>query len=108
MVEGKEITLGTDKYILPPIPLAGLSKLGDRLSLIGAGFTLEAVDAMIDGVWLSLLRNYPDIPRDVVEMNIDLLNQEGIFQAWVSVNRLDKRKEPVTGEIPAGEQTGTK
>ena len=85
MVDGKEITLGGQKYTLPPIPLSGLARLGDRIKTIG-GDDPDAIDALIDGVHISLRRNYPDIERVTVDNNIDPLNFAAVLEAFTAVN----------------------
>lgn len=53
MVDGKEITLGNIQYTLPPIPLSGLSKLGNRIASIGTDSPESILAAGLDAaIWL--------------------------------------------------------
>lgn len=99
MVDGKSINLGGQDYVLPPCPLSGLAKLGDRLKLIGTGMSEEAIESLTDGIFFSLRRNYPEIKREFVHDNIDLLNIHAVVDAFIAVNGFQKAVEA------SGEQT---
>jgi hypothetical protein len=100
MVDGKEIKLGGSTFILPPCPLSGLSKLGDRLKNIGTGMSEEATSSLSDGVFYSLRRNYPEITQGFVSDNIDLLNVHSVVDAFVEVNGF-QNEAAATGGIKA-------
>lgn len=101
MVEGKEIKLGGKEFVLPPIPLSGLAKLGDRLQQIGTGMSEEAISSLVDGIFYALRRNYPDMSRDFVADNIDLMNANDVLNAFVEVNGFKRAEVTGSGEVQA-------
>lgn len=98
MVDGEEIILSGETYTIPPIPLSGLAKIGAGLSAISAQITEESVTPLVDAVYHSLRRNYPEITRAVVDNGIDLKNVEAVLLAFQKVNGFDAVKEEAEGE----------
>lgn len=87
MNEGEEIVLAKQKYILPPIPLIKMAKIGQLMK--GGDFTQDEayVEALIDALWWSLQRNYgKTFPRETVELNLDASNINATMAAFMKVN----------------------
>ena len=87
-VSGKIITIGKEEYELPPLPLIKFKSVS---VFLGDGDLLSSenkVDALIDGIFWSLRRNYPDISRDLIADGLDLVNYSLIVSAFVEVNEL--------------------
>src|SRR6266446_4512916 len=64
-VQGRPIKLADVEYILPPLPLARLSGV-KRLMEGGNAVEDEGfVSSMVDALYFSLLRNYPELGRDI-------------------------------------------
>lgn len=108
IVDGEEITLGGATFTLPPLPLARLKHLGVLLtggdpSDPESGYT----DALTDAVYYSLRRNYPDISRELVEDNIDLVNFQDVLQKFMKVNNLNAKGEAGKQANPAETEKST-
>lgn len=85
--DGLELKLGKTVYILPPLPLAKMSKIGRLMQ--GGDFTQDDqyVSVLVDAIWWSLQRNYgKDLSRDVVEDNIDMTNIKDVLDKFMQVN----------------------
>lgn len=98
MTPGTKIILGGTEYIMPPIPLEGLAEIGDRLNQLGGAITPISAATLIDSIFLSLKRNYPEIKREEVSANIDFINFQATLDAFVSVNKLEPKANAL-GEI---------
>jgi hypothetical protein len=90
MYPGKNLLFDgeTELLTLPRMSLAGLAELGDRMSLIGKGLTVESAGALTDALWISLKRNYPALPRITVENGITVENYGVMIGLFVEVNDL--------------------
>lgn len=89
-ISGKEIELGGEKYVMPPIPLAYMGRFKRaQLAMQADDFEKGAVE-LIDVVHGTLIRNYPDLSIDVVSQNLDLSNFGLIIEAMSNVSGLEK------------------
>lgn len=68
MIDGVEIDLGTEKYILPPMALGDVEKHQKATK----GTSEIPVTLIIDAIHAALKRNYPELSRDVVAQGIDV------------------------------------
>lgn len=103
MNEGEVIKLAGKDYILPPIPLIKMAKIGQLMK--GGDFTQDEayVDALIDALWWSLQRNYgKTFPRETVELNLDASNINKTMEAFMKVNGFASAAAP-SGEAQAGQ-----
>jgi len=101
----KKVTLGGVEYTLSALPLIGLSAIGKNLDLIGDNNSADGVQALIDGIWYGIKRNHPDVPREIVEWNIDTHNYKDILEAFTLVNKTKDRG--ASGKPPARKSTGS-
>jgi hypothetical protein len=100
MVPGVEIQLGSEKYTLPPLPLI---HMGSIRKLLAGGSTLEDddyVNSLVNALHLSLQRNYPEVQREVVAANLDMVNYKHCLTAFMEANNLTPKGE-ASGENPA-------
>jgi hypothetical protein len=100
-VNGEEIQLGNEKYVLPPLPLIRMASVKRLMS--GGDFMGddEYVQSLINAIYWSLLRNYPTLDRAVVENGLDMTNFQPIMNAFMSVNGFANK--PSDAEGVAGE-----
>jgi hypothetical protein len=98
-----EFSNGTTMTV-PPLNLAAVETLQDRLATFKGGMDKESVALMVDATLLALKRNYPDMTRDqVVNDLLDLGNMEEVMQAVMDVSGLRrKEQEQALGEAQAG------
>ncbi|MEM5789350.1 MAG: hypothetical protein AAGU11_18720 [Syntrophobacteraceae bacterium] len=61
MLEGIPIEIGGEKYIVPPMGLAGLKRTNEIRKKFDQLSEDEQLDAMIGIVHAALVRNYPDL-----------------------------------------------
>jgi hypothetical protein len=97
LVDGEAITLGKQALVLPPIPLVKVPTLEPIMS--GHPNPLsspEYVEAFMGGLYWSLRRNYPDINREWVENQVDLVAFPVLLDKFLVVNGFKK-------DAPAGE-----
>ena len=99
-VEGEVIKLNGVEYVLPPIPLAKMAKVGRLMQGGNAMEDEEYVASLVDAVWWSLLRNYKELERAEVEENLDMTNFQAIMDAFMKVNGFAK-KDGNKGEAEA-------
>lgn len=99
-VDGLEIQLGKLNYILPPIPVIRMTKIG-YLFEAGSDDQEQYIETLIKAVHWSLLRNYPEMEYSFVENNIDTVNMPSIMKAFLEVNMLQRTDGQVSGEIMA-------
>ena len=101
-VVGENIELSGETFVLPPIPLvrmAGIKKL-----LSGGDFTEdpEYVGNLIDAIYWSLLRNYPELDRKTVEDGVDMVNIKELLDAFMLTNGLSTKADQ-PGEVKASQ-----
>lgn len=109
-VDGVAIVLGGRNLTLPAIPLVAMPRAqpffsGSADPMTDAGYQ----QALVDIVYLSLKRNYPDIEPQFVADNVDLANFTTLITAIMTANKL-KAPEVDAGNdpAPAAPKTGTK
>jgi hypothetical protein len=100
-VNGEEIQIGNEKYVLAPLPLIKMASVKRLMS--GGDFMGddEYVQSLINAIYWSLLRNYPTLDRAVVENGLDMTNFQPIMNAFMSVNGFANK--PSDAEAVAGE-----
>ena len=92
------------RLILAPLNMGALRQLMDRLTGFGGEPSLGQVDTIVDAVYASLHRNYPNITRDEVENDlVDIANAEDLLPIIMHRSGLkntndDAIPEPISGE----------
>lgn len=90
---------------VPPLNLAAVELLQERLVKFTGGMDKESVALVVDASLMALRRNYPDITRERLASElIDLGNMQDVMEAVMDVSGL-KRKEQERGEARAGMTT---
>lgn len=69
MISGIAIQLGDRDYVLPPMTLGAVERYQRHLK---ESEGKSSVTMTIDCLHSALLRNYPDLPREVIADNVDL------------------------------------
>jgi hypothetical protein len=88
MIDGKTITLAGTDYTLPALPIGKISLLP---KLFHNPLENEEVGgALIESIFYSLRRNYPNIEKHTVEDGIDLINFGAVLAAFTEVNQLER------------------
>jgi hypothetical protein len=89
-ISGKEIELGGEKYVMPPIPLAYMGRFQRAQTALAESDFENAAQDMIDVAHLTLLRNYPDLSVDVVSQNLDMGNMKQVIEALANISGFEK------------------
>lgn len=80
MLEGFIVFLGDKDYTVPKLSLKVLRTISQRLrNLASAELLDEQIDIMSALIHEALLRNYPELPIDVVLDNLDLEELRDLF-----------------------------
>jgi len=83
MIPGAAIKLGRTTYIVPPAPFACVEKYED----VFMGRESDPKPSVIfDILYLSLLRNYPDLDRDALAHDVDISNMQVAFTSAMQAN----------------------
>jgi len=90
MIDGTKITLGKHEYIIPPAPFACVEKYED---VFMGRDTSPKPSVMFDILHMSLQRNYPDLNRDQLLMDVDIANMGNAFESVMFVNAEDSGTE---------------
>lgn len=101
-VAGEPIALNGVTYILPPLPLVKMAKVGKLMQ--GGNFMEDEayVGSLVDAIHWSLQRNYgKDFQREIVEENLDMNNFQSVMNAFMQVNGFQKK--PGQGEAQASQ-----
>lgn len=86
------------KLIVPPMNLATIETLQERLSTFTGGIDKTSISLVVDATLASLQRNYPEITRErVINELLDVSNMEEVMAAVMDVSGL-RRKEQAQGE----------
>ena len=91
MLDGVKVNLGGRDYMVPPLNLKALKRLGPKLKLLsnlGDVPSDEEVDAVVEVLHSALVRNYPDITSDEVSDRIDLANLRPALMAVMGASGL--------------------
>ena len=104
-IPGVKINFAGTIRVVPPLNLAALQMLQDRLANFTGGLDIESVNVVIDACYYSLRRNYPDITKEEIAEDVDVGNMQEIMEAIMDISGL-KRKEQ-EGKDLLGEPTAT-
>jgi hypothetical protein len=109
MIDGVTMQIAGREWVIPPLNLKQLKKLGPKLNQIPAGPatvmpTEEQLGNILELIHSALSRNYPDLTLDEVEDMIDLGNMVKVIQAVMGISGLVSAKagERVPGSQPTG------
>ena len=94
MIPGAEIKLGRTVYIVPPSPFACVEKYEDVFMGRDAN---PKPSVIFDILYMSLLRNYPDLDRDALALDVDVSNMQVAFTSAMQANA------PDADDVAAGE-----
>lgn len=93
-INGREIDLGGQLYVCPPIPLVYMQKFQDAQKAFESGDFAKAGALLVEVTTVSLRRNYPDLPEDVVALNLDLANMAAVVAALAGASGLERSESP--------------
>ena len=100
MIAGKEITLGGNKYVVPPLPWIALRTHKDLLKRLTRGeLDPESLfdkdfEAIFNCVYLTLKRNYPALTEDALAADLDVRNMREAINAMMGVGGFDEAAPP--------------
>ena len=98
LLNGVKVTMGGVDYVLPPLTLGTLKRMGSKLNTLSAISSVpneEQCDVMCEIVHASISRNY-EITKDQLYEMLDLGNMTVVFQAVLGVSGI---KESTQGEV---------
>jgi hypothetical protein len=107
MLPGVTVSIGGRDWIIPPLTLGALRRLGpqfDVLKVDRLAFDGEVVDALIAIATAAMRRNYPDLSEDAVAEMIDLGNAGEVAMAIMTGSGLRRNS---SGEVRAAPGDGT-
>lgn len=99
-VKGIRLPLGGRDWVVPPLNLAALEQLQDRLARFSGGLDADSVALVLDATTAALRRNYPDITREQVADMLDVANMATVMEAVMDVSGLKRQAQEAT---PPGE-----
>lgn len=107
MYEGKEFTIGGQRWMVPPLSLASLRRLteagkADVLRAWSVNPSIEQVDAATDLIYEALRRNYAEITKEQVAGMIDLGNMLPILQTIYGISGLTEKSPGEAGSPSTG------
>jgi hypothetical protein len=107
-IRGTWIDLSGKRYLLPPMTLGTMRFHGEAIERARKGDLpeLEHMDIIVDIIWRTLKRNYPDITVDEVAEGLDVANALEIFLVAQKTSGLTLEEGESTPEKANG-QTGT-
>lgn len=70
MIDGIKVKIGGERYVLPPLGLAGLKKWLDLQKAFSDASAAERFELNLEVVHAALVRNYPDLTLDEVKEKI--------------------------------------
>lgn len=97
-VKGTEIEFADGPRVVPPLSLASVEALQERLSTYSG--TLADVSIVIDSLHHALKRNYPELTRAEVAELVDMGNMQEVMEAVMNVSGL-REKAGGSGEVKA-------
>jgi hypothetical protein len=90
LIDGEEIELSGEKFIVPPCNFSGMEKyLAKAEQLEGATYA-QQVDLLSDMILIALSRNYPELTKERLK---DLLDSEGCNKAIAAIVRVSGLKK---------------
>lgn len=108
--EGFDLKLGGTAYVLPPLSFKAMKASKARLRAIADATSQdpdEMQDAFVDVIHAALRRNYPEMPRDLVEDSLDWRTAPPIFQQLMESSVPSAPPGEKAAESPSGTSTGT-
>lgn len=91
-VKGISLELNGTTYVVPPVALGTLEAMQDRIEAFTGGLDKKSVTTVIDCLYASLKRNYPDLTRDDAAELVDVGNMGDVMQAVMDVSGLRRKK----------------
>ena len=82
MIDGATITMGGRDWIVPPLNLKAIKKLGPAIEEIQKSTSqFDMLPVIGQLVLAALSRNYPDLSADEVDDMLDLSNSQTVMMA---------------------------
>jgi hypothetical protein len=109
LLPGVELEMGGKTWIVPPLTLGQLRRLGAKVEVMSADKSMldpEVVDAVVAVVTAALKRNYPAIDEDQVADMLDMGNAPSVFVAVLTGSGL-KRGSGDSGPFGGAGATST-
>jgi hypothetical protein len=107
MLPGVTVSMGGRDWIIPPLTLGALRRLGPHFDVLKVDrlvFDSEVVDALVAIATVAMRRNYPDLSEDVVADMLDLGNAGEVAMAIMTGSGLRRNS---LGEVRAAPGDGT-
>lgn len=103
--KGVEFTFANgEAYVIPPLNLASIELLQDKLSSYTGGLDSDSVKLVGETAYMALRRNYPEMPLEYVkEELIDLANMGDVMAAVMDVGGLIRKAQEKEKAVNTGE-----
>jgi len=109
-IPGKEIALGGQKYILPPLNAAAVKQYREQISSVFVG-QLPDIELVSTLAHAALKRNYPEITVEQVDNLVDYGNMLDVWENLMNLSGLaisaGKMVRRVQQELEAAGMTST-
>jgi hypothetical protein len=109
LIDGVAVKFGRRELIAPPLTFQALKRLKPQQVILksmrdagGEEFTEEQFDALVTIVHTALKRNYPNMPREEIENDLDLANCKAIMNAIMNASGLVQPGEAMRMSRPTG------
>lgn len=105
LIDGVKVKIGRREFIVPPLNLRAVKRVGQLVPVMTAGDGSEAsIDAAIEVILLAIQRNYPEVTREELEEELDLANLAPISLQIAEASGLVPKAEPgqTTNSASAG------
>lgn len=101
-IKGIKLELGGENYVVPPLPLGALEQLQERIESFSGGLDKQSVSTVIDCLYCSMVRNYPNCTREEVAGLVDVGNMGDVMQAIMDVSGMLRKKQEADAKAKAG------
>ncbi len=96
LIDGEEIEIGGEAFIMPPCNFSGMIKYLALAEKLPTATYLEQMDLLADMILIPLNRNYPDLTKERLK---DLLDSNGANRAIGAIVRMSGlKKNPMETE----------
>jgi len=110
LFRGLPVVLVGVEYVMPALSFGGIDQAKERMRSIDTGAITDAVElqaAFVDVLHLALLRNYPDLPRQVLIDGLDWQSAIGLYQQLLQQSFPQAAAGESRVESPSGASTGS-
>lgn len=98
--DGVNVTIDGRDYTVPPLCLRDIKRLLPKMATIEDATPIEAMDTLCEIVHMAMLRNYPELTREELEVMLDTSNINEISEKVMQASGLKKKAASPVTESP--------